>query len=126
MRAQHADQGPQYSGQLVGPWRRRVDIHVDLAPDPFGHAFEQFFLAPEVPVKRHRGDAEVLGELADGQRVEPLGVGELERAVGDGALAEPGPAPILAVRLFWPRFCIHVLDNYTPYKKCCTTYLYSV
>src|SRR6185437_7765859 len=38
----------------------------------------------------HRRDAQVLGELADGQRVEPVRVGELERVLGHGALAEPG------------------------------------
>ena len=81
VRAQHADQGFQQPAELVRPRRRTVDVHVDLAPDPLGDALEQLFLAAEVPVQGHRGDAEVLGELADGQRVEAVGVGELERAV---------------------------------------------
>jgi len=51
-----------------------------------------------VPVQRHRRDAQIQGQLADGQRVEPVGVGQLEGLVDDGALAEPG-ASRLAVRL---------------------------
>ena len=91
------DQGFQQPLELGPPRRVRVDVHVDLAPDLLGHALEQVFLAAEMPVQGHRRDAQVLGELADGQRVEPVGVGELERALGHGALAEPGT---LAVRLF--------------------------
>jgi hypothetical protein len=49
-----------------------------------------------MPVQRHRRDAKVVGELANGQRVQPVCVGELESAVGHGALAEPRA---LAVRI---------------------------
>src|SRR5580704_16256351 len=95
MGPQHLDQRLQPALELTPPRDRGVDVHHDLAPDVLRHALQQVVLAAEVPVQRHRGDAQVLGQLADGQRVEPVGVGELERAVDHGALAEPRP---LAVR----------------------------
>ena len=64
--------------------------HFRSKEDLLGHALEQFLFAAEMPVQGHRGDAQVVGELPDGQRVEPVGVGELECALGHGALAEPG------------------------------------
>src|ERR1700722_2423706 len=95
MGPQHLDQRLQPALELTPPRDRGVDVHLDLAQDVLRHALQQVVLAAEVPVQRHRGDAQVLGQLADGQRVEPVGVGELERAVDHGALAEPRP---LAVR----------------------------
>ena len=97
MVSQHADQRFQQEAQLRRPVGIRVDVDVDLSPDSLGQAVEQLVLAAEMPVERHRRDAQVLSQLADGQRVEPVGVGELERAVHHGTLAEPGPA--LAARL---------------------------
>src|SRR5215469_1472831 len=44
-----------------------------------------------MPVERHRGNAELVGEPPDRERVEALGVGERQRAVDHRVLAQPGP-----------------------------------
>jgi hypothetical protein len=54
-----------------------------------------------MPVQRHRRDAELLGELADGQRLEPVRVGQLERPFDDSGLAELSfPQPLASGRSF--------------------------
>src|ERR1700737_2464549 len=68
-----------------------------ISPHTCSATPQQVLLVAEMPVQGHRRDAQVLRELADGQRVEPVGVGDLERGVRHHALAEPGP---FAVRLF--------------------------
>ena len=43
------------------------------------HQLEQFLLAGDVPVQRHRGEPELLGDARHGDRLKALGVGEPHR-----------------------------------------------
>ena len=52
---------------------------IDLAEDQVDDAVEDLVLARHVVVDRHRLDAELLGQRADGQRPEPSGVGDRDR-----------------------------------------------
>ena len=79
------------------------------------HAVEQPLLVLEVPVQRHRRDAEVGRQPADGEGLDALGVRHGQGPLGHGVAAEP--------LLRRPRR--HV-DNYTPYMLACATYIYSV
>ncbi len=54
-----------------------------LAVDRVEHQVEQLGLAGHVAVERHRADAETLGDPAHRRRVEPFGVGELDRRGDD-------------------------------------------
>ena len=48
---------------------------VDLADDEVDHAVEQFVLVRDVLVQRHRDDAQLLGQVAHADRVDPAAVG---------------------------------------------------
>src|SRR5207248_983922 len=59
-------------------------------------AHRQLFLAAEMPVQRHRSDAELAREPPDRQRVGPARVGERERPLDHGLLAQPRPLGVFA------------------------------
>ena len=59
---------------------------------------EQFLLAPEMPVERHRGHAELGRELAHRQRVKPRLVDERERPLDHGGLGQAGPLAVVGER----------------------------
>ena len=56
---------------------------LDLCEDDVDHAGDQFVFVGDVVVEGHRGDAELVGELAHAQRLDPALVGELERLLED-------------------------------------------
>ena len=101
MRPEHPQQRLEQRAELVGPGRRVVDVDVNLGPDPLRQPVEQLVLAVEMPVQGHRGDAELLRELADRQRVQPDGIGEPHRPVNDGRPGQPG-----ALAVATGRFCV--------------------
>jgi hypothetical protein len=53
---------------VAGVWVRQFD----LGPDGFEHFVEQLVFAWDVAVERHRGDAELAGDAAEADRLEPF------------------------------------------------------
>jgi len=51
---------------------------LELGVHPFDQSIEQLVLVLDVAIQRHRLDAQARRDRADGERVEPVGVGELE------------------------------------------------
>src|SRR5262249_36521852 len=76
---------------------------------------EQLVLVLEVPVERHRRDAQLLREPADRDAVQPFGVGELQRVLGDG-----GPGQAIRTHL------TTIQRTVSPIRGTCTTYKYLV
>jgi len=64
----------------------------DFADDEVGDAVEDFVFVCDVVVEGHGFDAELLGELAHGEGVEALGVGEVEGGAEDAVSGEGGAA----------------------------------
>ena len=54
-----------------------------LAVDGVEHQLEQLGLAGDVAVERHRADAEAFGDPPHRRRLEPFGVGQLDRRGDD-------------------------------------------
>ena len=74
----------------------RALIH--LTVDPIHHEIDEFRLAGDVGVERHRSDLQPLGELAHGQVVDACLVGERDPCVEDGVQADTRPpSPVVAV-----------------------------
>ena len=66
-----------------GRGRRRVERRVN-------HQREQLLLGRDVAVERHRGRAELGGDAAHGQRLEPIGPGRLHGGSHDAVEVEAG------------------------------------
>ena len=72
------------SASRVETARRRIAVfqsrssrrRLDLAEDDVDHPVDQLHLVGHVVVERHRGDAQLVGELAHRQRLEPVTIGE--------------------------------------------------
>ena len=88
--------------------QRRATVDGQLGEQRVAHRVEQLVLVLDVPVQRHRRDAELLAEPADGHRVEALGVGDVR------APARRSRSRLSAVRSL--SSFGHHLDNYTPYR----------
>src|SRR4051794_8012348 len=64
-------------------------VRLSLGNRGVDHRVEQLVLAAEVAVQRHGADAEVVGEAAHAERLEPVAVEQLERGGGDLLRGEP-------------------------------------
>jgi hypothetical protein len=63
---------------------------LDLTEDDVDHPVDQLDLVGHVVVERHRRDAQLVGELAHRQRLEPVAVGEGHGGLEDALSAEWG------------------------------------
>jgi len=68
---------PKAGGNAVAPVGL-IAIEIDLGSKVLGDAPEQVFLAPNMIVERHWGDAEVVGEAPHRYRFEPFTVHQAE------------------------------------------------
>src|SRR6516162_3993968 len=69
-----------------------ADRWVDLGHDDIDHAVEQFLLAGDVLVERHRDHSELLGEPAHAECLDPDLVGEGDGGAEHAVPAEADPA----------------------------------
>ena len=68
----------------------RVGRQLDLGEDRVDHAVENVVLVRDVVIQRHRLHAQRLGQLAHGQRLDAVGVGERDRG---GERPRPADGP---------------------------------
>jgi hypothetical protein len=61
----------------------------DVGQDPVADRREQVVLVAEMPVQRHRRHVVLLCQPADGERLQPFRVGDLQRAGREFAGFEP-------------------------------------
>jgi len=80
--AELGDEHLHHAAQLGGPGagRRRRD---HICEEGVAHRGEELVLVGDVPVERHRGDPELLGDPADRDRVGALGIHHGQRALDD-------------------------------------------
>jgi len=87
-----------------------ADWGIDLADDDIEHSVEELFFVGYMLVERHRDDAELIGELAHAQRIDPGLVGQDHGRPQHAVLAQGHPT----------RPC-DLLSHLTE----CTTYTYT-
>ena len=88
VRAQHGAQRENERPQLLRPRPALVQREVQPGEEPVGERVPQRRLAVEVPVERHRRDAELAREPAHAHRVDALAVGQGQGTIEDRVAAE--------------------------------------
>jgi hypothetical protein len=86
-----ATEGAGLDGDLAevgAPVQRRRVGHLDLADDRVADQVDQLVLVGDVPVERHRADAQSLGDAAHRDRLGAFVVGDLDRGAHDLVAAE--------------------------------------
>ena len=106
MGAQHGGERDDERPQLPRPGHAFVQRQVHATEEAVTERVEQRLLVVEVPVERHRGDAELAREPAHADRVDALGVGHGQSAIEDCVAAEG-------------RMVGGTTANYTAYRRRC-------
>lgn len=90
MGAQRCDERANQLAQLVRPGGSGIGVRGHPGKEPVAHGGEKLVLAGDMPVQRHRRDAEVGGQAADGDCVEPFGIGDRQGSLDDRLPAQRG------------------------------------